>query len=132
VEDSLVKTQVWWLPENYLKKEAIHTHIYRTACHLALPVHQPRNQCKHQQLCVDFLARPILLRRRSEKCIAKGSKYAQWIGLYLSFRLSWVLGPFVPGRLHNLKASEDTFGHDLTSLNTYRGVHIKSTASRKL
>ena len=52
----------------------------------------------------------------SEKCVAEGFKYAHWIGLYLSFHLSWVLGPFVPGRLQNLKASKDTFGHDLTPL----------------
>jgi len=43
-----------------------------------------------------------------------GSKYAHWIGLYLSFHLSWVLGPFVHGRL--LKTSKDTFGHDITPL----------------
>jgi len=52
--------------------------------------------------------------RRSEKYIVEGSKYAHWIGLYLSFHLSWVLGPFVHGRLQNLKTSEDTFGHDIT------------------
>jgi len=37
------------------------------------------------------------------------------IGLYLSFYLSRVLGPFVYERLKNLKPSEDTFGHDITS-----------------
>jgi len=57
------------------------------------------------------------LRRRSEKCGAEGSKYAHWIGLYLSFHLSWVLGPFVHGKLQNLKTSEDTFGHGITPLN---------------
>ena len=57
------------------------------------------------------------MRRRSEKYIAEGSKYAQWIGLYLSFHFNLVLGPFVPGRLQNLKTSEDTFGHDITPLN---------------
>ena len=36
-------------------------------------------------------------------------------GLYLSFHLSWVLGPFVHGALQNLKTSEDTFGHDVTA-----------------
>jgi len=61
---------------------------------------KPRNQCKHQQLCANFLSR------------AEGSKYAHWIGLYLSFHLSWVFGPFVRGRLQNLQTSEDTFGHD--------------------
>jgi len=56
------------------------------------------------------------LRRRSEKCVTKGSKYAHLKGLYLSFHLNWVLGPFVQGRLQNLKASEDTFGHDIIPL----------------
>jgi len=28
-----------------------------------------------------------MLRRQPEKCIAKGSKYAHWIGLYLSLLL---------------------------------------------
>ena len=34
------------------------------------------------------------MHRRAEKCIAEGSKYAHWIGLYLSFHLNWVFGPF--------------------------------------
>jgi len=55
------------------------------------------------------------LRRQPEKCVAE--KYAHWIGLYLSFLLSWVLGPFVHGRLQNLKTSKDTFGHDITPGN---------------
>jgi len=63
------------------------------------------------------ISRPILLHRRSEKCIVEGSKYAHWIRLYLSFHLSWILDLFVHGRLQNLKASEDTFGHDITPLN---------------
>jgi len=33
--------------------------------------------------------------------------------------LSWVLGPFVHGRLQNLKTSEDTFGHDITPLRDF-------------
>jgi len=45
----------------------------------------------------------------SKKCIVGGSKYVHWIGLYLSFHLSWILGPFVHGRLQNLQTSEDTF-----------------------
>ena len=57
------------------------------------------------------------MRRWSEKCIAEGSKYAHWIGLYLSFHLNWVLGPFVYGRLQNLQTSEDTFGRDITNLS---------------
>jgi len=32
------------------------------------------------------------LRRWSENCVAEDSKYAQWIKLHLSLRLSWVLG----------------------------------------
>ena len=39
------------------------------------------------------------MRRWSDKCVAEGSRYAHWIGLYLSFHLNWVLGPFVHGRL---------------------------------
>ena len=61
---------------------------------------KPKNQCEHQQLCVNFLS-------RGQFCcidgLKEGSKYAHWIGLYLSFHLSWVLGPFVYGRLQNLK-----------------------------
>jgi len=45
------------------------------------------------------------VRRRSEKYVIEGSKYAHWIGLYLSFHLNWVLGPFVHGRLQNLQTS---------------------------
>jgi len=47
---------------------------------------------------------------------AEGSKYVHSIGLYLSFYLSWVLGPFVHVRLQNVKTSEDSFGHDITLL----------------
>jgi len=56
------------------------------------------------------------LRRWSEQCAGEGSKYVHWIGLYLSIRLSWVLGLFVQGRLQDLKESEDTFGHDIIRL----------------
>ena len=56
------------------------------------------------------------MRRRSEKYIVEGSKYAHWIGLDLSFHLNWVLGPFVHGRLQNLQTSEVTFAHVITSL----------------
>ena len=49
------------------------------------------------------------MRRQFEKCVTEGSKYAHWIGLYLSFHLNWVLGPFVRGRLQNLQTSEVTF-----------------------
>jgi len=49
---------------------------------------------------------------RSENCVDKGSKHAHWIGLYLSFNLSWVLGPFVHGRLQYLRTSEVTFDHE--------------------
>ena len=44
------------------------------------------------------------------------SKYVHGIGLYLSVHLSQVLGPFVHGRLQNLRTSEDTFGRDITPL----------------
>jgi len=56
------------------------------------------------------------VRPRSEKCVDAGSKYAYWIGLYLSFHLIWVLGPFVHGRLQNLQTSEVTFAHVITPL----------------
>ena len=56
------------------------------------------------------------MRRRSEKYVVEGSKYAHWIGLYLSFHLNWVLGPFVHGRLQNLQTSEVTFAHVITPL----------------
>jgi len=52
--------------------------------------------------------------------ISEGSKYAQWIGLYLCFRLTWILGPFVYGRLQNLNTSKDAFGRDITPLS--RGI----------
>jgi len=42
------------------------------------------------------------VRRWSEKYVIEGSKYARWIGPYLSFHLNWVLGPFVHGRLQNI------------------------------
>ena len=62
-------------------------------------------------------SRPIPVRRRSEKYVILGSKYAHWIGLYLSFHLNWVLGPFVHGRLQNLQTSEVTFAHAITPLS---------------
>ena len=78
--------------------------------------------------------------RRSEKCIAKGSRYTHWIGLYLSFHLTWVLGPFVHDRLQNLKTSEDTFGHNITPLEVgcrskflaYQNQHVSKPSSVKL
>jgi len=54
--------------------------------------------------------------RQSEKYVIEGSSYAHWIGLYLSFHLNWVLGPFVHGRLQNLQTSEVTFAHAITPL----------------
>jgi len=56
------------------------------------------------------------VRRRSEKYVTEGSKYAHWIGLYLSFHLNWVLGPFVHARLQNLQTSEVTFAHVIAPL----------------
>jgi len=58
------------------------------------------------------------VRRQSEKYVIEGSKYAHWIGLYLSFHLNWVLGPFVYGRLQYLQTSEVTFAHVITPLRT--------------
>jgi len=49
------------------------------------------------------------VRRQSEKYVVEGSKYAHWIGQYLSFHLNWVLGPFVRGRRKNLETSEVNF-----------------------
>jgi len=45
---------------------------------------KPWNRCKLQQLCDNF----------DEKYVIEGSKCAYWIGLYLSFHLNCVLGPF--------------------------------------
>ena len=98
--------------------------LYIDLCNHRSSVHLPEDfpnisaQAMQTQtaLCYFPISRPILLRRRSEKCIIQGSKYAHWIRLYLSFHLNWVLGPFVHGRLQNLKTSEDTFGHDITPL----------------
>jgi len=56
------------------------------------------------------------VRRRSEKYVIEGSKYAHWIGLYLRLHLNWVLGPFVHGRLQNLQPSQVTFAHVITPL----------------
>jgi len=61
------------------------------------------------------------VRQRSEKYVVEGSKYAHLIGLNLSFRLRWVLGPFAHGRLQNLKTNQDTFGHDITPLGKFSG-----------
>ena len=55
--------------------------------------------------------------RRSEKHVIEGSKYAHWIGLYLSLHLNWVLGPFVHGRLQNLQTS-----HFCPCHNPFEGV----------
>ena len=56
------------------------------------------------------------MRRRFEKKVVEGFKYAHWTGLYLSLHLNWVLGPFVHGRLQNLQTSEVTFAHVITTL----------------
>jgi len=57
------------------------------------------------------------VRQRSEKHVIEGSKYAHWIGLYLSFHLSWVLGPFVHGRLQNLQTSKVTSARVISPLS---------------
>ena len=62
------------------------------------------------------------MRKRSEKYIIEGSKYAHWIGLYLSFHLNWVLGPFIHGKLQNLQTSKVTFSHVTTPLTKVRYV----------
>ena len=67
------------------------------------------------------------MRRRFGKYVVEGSKYAHWIGLYLSFLLNWVLGPFVHGRLQNLQTSEVTFAHVITPLNDNRRLLIRIT-----
>jgi len=59
------------------------------------------------------------VRLRSERYIPESSKYAHWKGLYLSFHLNWVLGPFVHGRLQNLQTSEVTFAHVITPLKPH-------------
>jgi len=56
--------------------------------------------------------------RRFEKYVIKGSKYAHWIGLFLSFHLNWILGPFVHGRLQNLQTCKGTFAHVITPLSS--------------
>jgi len=67
--------------------------------------------------------------RRSERNIIEGSKYAHWIGLYLSFLLNWVLGPFVHVRLQNLQTSEVTFAHVITPL-TQPEPRLQATPNR--
>jgi len=62
----------------------------------------------------------------SEKCIAEGSKYAHWIGLYLSFHLSWVLGPLFHGRPQKMKTTEDNFCHAITPSNVQLGNQYRS------
>ena len=59
------------------------------------------------------------MRQRSEKYVAEGSRYVHWKGPYLRFYLSWELGLFVHGRLQNMKASEDIFGHGITPLMAF-------------
>jgi len=56
------------------------------------------------------------MRQRSEKYIIEGSKYAHWIGLYLSFYLNWALDPNAHDRLQNLQTSEVIFAHVITPL----------------
>jgi len=61
------------------------------------------------------------LRQRFEKYVIEGSRYAHWIGLYLSFHLNWVLDPFVHGRFQNLQTSEGTFAPVITPLSRSDG-----------
>ena len=58
----------------------------------------------------------------SEKCVVEGSKYGHWIGLYLSFILSWYWAHLY-GRLQNLQTSEDRSGRsDLTLILTHQPI----------
>jgi len=51
------------------------------------------------------------------------------LGLYLSFHLSWALGPFVHGRLQNRKTSKD-IGHGLTPLTALcKRIRLDFTSS---
>ena len=68
------------------------------------------------------------MRRRFKRCVPEGSKYTRWIGFYLSFHLSWVLGPFVHGRLQILQTSEVTFTHDITPLTDYSSIGLSVMA----
>ena len=86
---------------------------------------KPGDQRKHHQLCV--ILRPILLHRQSEKCIAEGSKYVHWIGLYLSFHLSWVLASFVYGRPQNLQMNEVTFARVITAFKDHFTPLVESS-----
>jgi len=68
-------------------------------------------------------------RARSHKGTQDDYRYARWIGLYLSFHSSWVLGPFVHGRVQHLQTNEDTFGHVLISLIRIQGyIHLHLAA----
>jgi len=69
------------------------------------------------------------VRRRSEKYVVEGSKYAHWIGLYLSFLLNWVLGPFVHDRLQNLQTSEVTCAHVITPVSSSNKIFFMSNKS---
>ena len=91
-----VKGVMSWSNADALSELCSRKRIFQTSAH------KPKNQCKHQQLRGWF---PIC-----EKCIFERA---------LSFHLSWVLGPFVHGRLQNQKTSEDTFGYGITPLNRY-------------
>ena len=59
------------------------------------------------------------MRQRFENYVFEGSEYAHWTGLYISFHLNWVLGPFVHGRLQILQTSEVTFAHVIAPLTDW-------------
>jgi len=61
----------------------------------------PKNQCKHQQLCVIFLYRCWCV-NSLKRALPRVLSMRIW---YLSFHLSWVLGPFDHGGLQNLKTN---------------------------
>jgi len=84
----------------------------------------------HDSLMVMFINKGVISRSRvdalAELCSPKGGNSAFIAAIasgpfpqneYRSLHLSWVLGPFVYGRLQNMKTSEDIVGHDVTPLN---------------
>ena len=81
-----------------------------------------RNQCKPQQVCVNFLSRDQFwcvdgLKRASPRALSMR------IG-YLSFHLNWLLSPFAHCRLQTLQTNEVTFAHVITPLMYNLPVYI--------
>ena len=58
----------------------------------------------------------------SSKVCAPGPKYAHWIGLYLSFHLSWFFRPYIRAMLQDhFRASK----HDITHDHVFTGSHSR-------